>query len=100
MSRANHLESYKKRLASFERMHAQRFGRSFSGRMLEFGCGAGGFMVSALKNGMDIHGVEVDVERQKQFMRNAEEFHPEAANRFTLYDGRLLPFPSHHFDGC
>ena len=68
--------------------------------MLEFGCGAGGFIVSALKNGMDIHGVDVDVERQKQFTRNAEEFHPEAANRFTLYDGRLLPFPSHHFDGC
>jgi SAM-dependent methyltransferase len=65
------------------------------GRLLDFGCGAGGFLQAALDAGLDAYGVEVAPKRQSQYVRIAA---PERHSRFVLYDGDVLPFESGHFD--
>ena len=94
------IEKGNKRYALFQQYHEQKFGSRFSGRLLDFGCGAGAFLISALNDKIDVHGIEVEAARQTQFMRTAEKYGPDAKDRFTLYDGRLMPYPSNHFDGC
>ena len=94
------MEQAGQRYRIFQRYHNSHFGAPLKGRLLEFGCGAGRFLISAYRDGLDVHGVEVDENRRRQFLANAEKYEPGVADRITLYPGRLLPFPSNHFDGC
>lgn len=87
------------RYRRFQIEHAARFGGAFSGRLLDFGCGAGGFLIAAAEKGIDVHGVEVDADRQAQFL-DLTAAKPGLRSRFNLYPGRLFPFPSNHFDGA
>jgi ubiquinone/menaquinone biosynthesis C-methylase UbiE len=88
------------RYKHFQATHQKWFDAPATGRLLEFGCGAGGFMLTALDNGMDAHGVEVDTAREAQFKVLSRQAAPQWADRFTLYPGRLLPYPSRSFDCC
>ena len=63
--------------------------------MLDFGCGAGEFLLAAVDAGLDAQGVDVAVERQRQFHAAAA---PAERGRFILYDGGILPLPSNDFD--
>lgn len=94
------LETARKRHAIFQGNHKSRFGQDFSGKILDFGCGAGGFVMAATEAGLDAHGVEVDADRHKQFLYHARHAGFGQTDRFTLYDGRLLPYASNSFDGC
>jgi ubiquinone/menaquinone biosynthesis C-methylase UbiE len=63
--------------------------------ILDFGCGSGAFLLEAIHNGHEAHGVEVDPERQRQFL----DFAPARYHdRFMLYDGDILPFQSNSFN--
>ena len=87
------------RFKRYQNQHKRYFGTEQSGRILDFGCGAGGFMLAALDAGLDGWGVEVDEERQAQFKYITEQNFPQWKDRFELYAGRLLSYPSNHFDG-
>ena len=65
--------------------------------ILDFGCGAGGFLYTALKAGLDAYGVDCDPSRREiyqSFMHN----NPKNLDRWMLYDGNILPFKSQTFD--
>jgi len=62
--------------------------------ILDFGCGAGGFLLEALGNGHDAYGVEVAPDRRRQFRKAAPAQHHD---RFVLYSGDILPFQSNRF---
>jgi ubiquinone/menaquinone biosynthesis C-methylase UbiE len=62
--------------------------------ILDFGCGAGAFLLEAIKNGHDARGVEVDSERHRQFLELAPAQHHD---RFVIYNGGILPFASNTF---
>jgi SAM-dependent methyltransferase len=94
------LEKARKRYSAFQSNHKARFGHEFSGRILDFGCGAGGFVMAATEAGQDALGIEVDADRQKQCLYHARHAGFAQTERFTLYDGRLLPYASNSFDGC
>ncbi len=94
------IEKGEQRYQRFRRSHITRFGAPPAGRLLDFGCGAGGFLIAALRNGLDVHGIEVDPQRHVEFLRNAERHEPSAKERITLYPGRLMPYPSNHFEAC
>lgn len=83
----------------FQIAHRNTFGAEFAGEMLEFGCGAGHFMIAGEQNGCRMFGVEVDENRQEQYAETAAAHAPAMRDRFTLYEGRLLPFESNRFDG-
>ncbi|MEM9567409.1 MAG: class I SAM-dependent methyltransferase [Cyanobacteria bacterium P01_E01_bin.34] len=91
----NGVERYKR----YQIQHKRYFGTEMAGRVLDFGCGAGGFVLAALEAGLDGWGVEVDKERQAQFQYITEKNFPQWRDRFELYEGRLLSYPSNHFDG-
>jgi SAM-dependent methyltransferase len=62
--------------------------------ILDFGCGAGAFLLEAINNGHEARGVEVDRERLRQFLALAPaQYH----DRFELYEGDILPFESNTF---
>ena len=82
------LERGRQRYHRYRRNFESYAGRRPSGRLLDFGAGAGAFLLAALEAGLDARGVEVDPERQAQFRALA----PARADRFILYDGELLPF--------
>lgn len=88
------------RYQRFKNVHLKRFGRLPSGRLLDFGCGAGAFVIAALRDGIDVHGVEVEQGREVQFRANAARLEPTADSRLTMYDGRRMPFSANSFDGC
>lgn len=88
------------RYKRFQIQHRSRFGRRFSGKLLDFGCGAGAFVIAALMDHMNAYGLEVDAEREKQFLQNAREHYPGAIERLTMYGGQRVPLPSNYFDGC
>jgi ubiquinone/menaquinone biosynthesis C-methylase UbiE len=87
-----------KRFQRFITEHTQAFGHAPTGSILDFGCGAGGFVLAGLSKGADIHGLEVDPERMRQCQHYARQRAPDYLDRFIHYDGRLMPFPSNHFD--
>ncbi|MBS3648682.1 class I SAM-dependent methyltransferase [Pseudaminobacter sp. 19-2017] len=84
----------------FKNEHAKKFGAPIKGRLLDFGCGAGGFVIAALRDGVDVYGIEVDETRLRQCNKNSDEYEPRAKKRFTRYPGRLMPYPTNHFDAC
>jgi ubiquinone/menaquinone biosynthesis C-methylase UbiE len=88
------LERGRQRFHRYRRNFESYAGRRPAGRLLDFGAGAGGFLLAALEAGLDARGVEVDPERQRQFRRLA----PEHDARFVLYDGEMLPFEGACFD--
>lgn len=88
------------RYTRFKADHAKRFGSKPQGRLLDFGCGAGGFVIAALRDGLEVCGVEVDRDREDQFKAAANKHEPQALKSLTMYGGRSLPFPSRHFDSC
>ena len=83
----------------YRRMHIEHFGKPPRGRLLDFGCGAGGFLIAATRAGLDAFGCEVDEDRRDQF-EELSRVAPEVRGRFHLYDGTLLPFASNTFDCC
>lgn len=87
------------RYQRYQAEHTHYFGKEMEGRVLDFGCGAGGFVLAALEAGHDGWGIEVDVERQSQFKNLTDTNFPQWKDRFKLYDGRLMEYPSNHFDG-
>lgn len=87
------------RYKRYQAEHKRYFGAPMQGRVLDFGCGAGGFMLAALNAGHDGWGVEVDAERDHQYKNITEDNFPQWKNRFELYDGRLLSHASNYFDG-
>jgi SAM-dependent methyltransferase len=93
------LDNGTERFKRYQIQHKNHFGALPTGRLLDFGCGAGGFMAAVLTAGLDGWGVEVDDEREAQFNSIADANFPEWKNRFELYEGRFLSFPSNHFDG-
>lgn len=93
-------EKWTQRYRRFQQAHIQHFGERATGKLLDFGCGAGGFLIAALRDKVDARGIEVDEQRRKEFFRNAEQYAPNAKSRFTLYSGRLMPYPSNEFDSC
>lgn len=94
------LEKGKTRYKHFQAGHQKWFNAPAKGRLLEFGCGAGGFMLTALNDGLDAHGVDVDTARHNQFKALSRAAAPQWADRFALYPGRLLPYASRSFDAC
>lgn len=94
------IEKGVQRYRRFKDVHLKRFGRLPEGRLLDFGCGAGGFVIAALRDGMDVHGIEVEQEREIQFRTNAARVEPTANSRLTMYDGRRMPFSTSSFDSC
>jgi SAM-dependent methyltransferase len=85
----------RRRFQLFTNAVQQFTGARPKGRLLDFGCGAGGFLQAALDAGMDAHGVEVEADRQAQFHSSAPA---SRHDRLKLYDGGLLPFGSRSFD--
>ena len=85
----------RKRLRQFQAEVLRITGRTAAGRLLDFGCGAGGFLLAALDHGLNAHGVEVEPDRQAQYLASAPAHRHD---RLKLYDGGLLPFPSRSFD--
>jgi ubiquinone/menaquinone biosynthesis C-methylase UbiE len=88
------LERGRQRFHRFRRNFESYAGRRPAGRLLDFGAGAGGFLLAALEARLDAHGVEIDPGRQRQFRRLA----PAQDARFILYDGEMLPFEGGRFD--
>lgn len=64
-------------------------------KILDFGCGAGGFILQAALNGFDSHGVEVAKERLAEYRQICPKDH---LNRFSLYDRNILPCDANAFD--
>jgi len=93
-------EKGRKRYARHLIQHRRIFGTPVTGRQLDFGCGAGAFMLAGLQDGQDIWGVEVDEKRDRVYKATAAREFPQWRDRFCLYEGRFLPYPSNHFDGC
>ncbi|MBD2841037.1 class I SAM-dependent methyltransferase [Erythrobacter rubeus] len=89
-----------KRFRRYSLDHAKYFGSRPSGRVLDFGCGAGGFVIAALQEGLDVAGIEVDPGREEEYRENAESVEPRAMDCLTMYDGRLMPYASNSFDHC
>lgn len=88
----------KSRFLSFTRNHRNYFGEALSGPMLEYGCGAGDFLIEAHENNIACHGVEVSNVRKSEFERRVPAHKKaELDNFFHLYDGELLPFGSRYF---
>jgi SAM-dependent methyltransferase len=94
------LDMGRKRYEAFQRTHKARFGQPLKGRVLDFGCGAGDFLMAATEGGLDAHGVDVEADRETQFLHHAKGAGFKPTDRFKLYDGRLLPHHSNSFDGC
>ncbi len=97
-SRSKFLSEGDKRFRLYKREHQNAFNRGVGKRLLDFGCGEGRFVFAALRNGHEAYGVEVDDERERQFVQNAERFQNDARNAFYKYDGLLLPFENEYFD--
>ncbi|SPJ31338.1 class I SAM-dependent methyltransferase [Falsiruegeria mediterranea] len=93
------LNKGQERYTRYQVQHRKYFGAPQTGRVLDFGCGAGGFVLGALQDGLDAWGIEVDEERERQFDNITERNFPQWRDRFYLYPGRLMPYPSNHFDG-
>lgn len=93
------LDKGQERYVRYQALHRKYFDVSQTGRVLDFGCGAGGFVLGALLDGLDAWGIEVDEERERQFENISEHNYPQWRDRFYLYPGRLMPYPSNHFDG-
>lgn len=62
-------------------------------RILDIGCGSGGFMKQLLKGGADAHGFEVAQETVERAVAAGID-----RDRIALGDGTTLPFPDAHFD--
>ena len=85
------IERGAKRLRNFRAHYRKHVGKELAGRILDFGCGAGEFLLAALDGGFDAHGIEVCPERQTQFLHLTRD-RPDVVPRFQLYDGRHLPY--------
>lgn len=89
------LERGARRFALYERGYRAYAGGPLRGaRLLDFGAGAGGFLLAARAAGIDVTGVEIDQDRQAQFLAR----NPAEPERFILYDGGMLPLPTASFD--
>ena len=93
------LDAGEVRYNRYQAEHKRYFGAEQKGRILDFGCGAGGFLLAALNAGHDGWGVEVDEERLKQYENIATANFPDWSDRFVFYEGRFLDFASSSFDG-
>lgn len=62
-------------------------------RVIDCGCGSGGYVLELLKRGADALGVEHSADKVEQYKRQAES--PERVMRGNL---ETLEFPSNHFD--
>ena len=89
----------KSRFHAYVKKHKSYFGTPLTGPMLEYGCGAGGFLIEAHANNIACHGVEVVEMRQKQFRdKIAAEKKAHLDDFFHLYGGEILPFNTGYFN--
>lgn len=65
-------------------------------RLIDLGCGAGGYTLALLELGVDATGVEIDGAKVEEFRRRA----PDRADRVTLADLADAPFPDASFDAA
>ncbi|MBD3410533.1 MAG: methyltransferase domain-containing protein [Ignavibacteriales bacterium] len=65
-------------------------------RLIDLGCGAGGYTLALLELGLDATGVEIDDAKVEEFRRRA----PDRADRVTLADLADAPFPDASFDAA
>lgn len=94
------LQAARRKYKTFQYNHKIHFDTECAGKVLDFGCGAGGFLMAAAEAGLDAHGVEVEPARQRQFLHSTTQTGFAQTDRFTLYEGRLLPYASNSFDAC
>ena len=67
--------------------------RLLSGRVLDFGCGSGAFVMYLRSEGIDAQGLELN----NDLMRNS--LHPSIRSYVSLYDGNFpSPYPDKSFD--
>lgn len=93
----NRIERGKHRLKVFKHHYAQIVGTPIGGKLLDFGAGAGEFLLAAVNDGIDAYGVDTEDARINQFRRLAAAFDAVEA-RHQRYSGRFLPFDDEHFD--
>ena len=67
--------------------------RLLSGRVLDFGCGSGAFIMHLRSEGVEAHGLELN----NELMRNS--LHPSIRSYVSLYEGNFpSPYPDNSFD--
>ena len=91
------LKRGRERYERFSEQHRLHFGTEAAGRLLDYGCGARGFVAAAARAGLDAVGVDVTESREKQFGMIAQAA-KMPLERLMRYDGRRLPFGDAHFD--
>ncbi|MGI9289364.1 MAG: methyltransferase domain-containing protein [Pseudomonadales bacterium] len=92
-------EKAQARFSQYVKQHKQYFGEKLAGPMLEYGCGAGQFLITAHAAGIACHGVEVEQARAAQFRANvAAQGRDHLNDYFKLYDGVILPYSSKYFN--
>lgn len=73
-----------------------------TGRVLDYGCGAGNNSIFFMENGYDVRGVEVNEVALKLIKKNLESHHldPKLINNFSIIssDDIKLPFKDDYFD--
>ncbi len=68
-------------------------------KLLEIGCGSGECCLSALIDGVECYGLEVDVHNYNLAIETFAKSNYSHLNRYLcLYDGDHIPFPKNHFD--
>ena len=92
------LDKGQERYTRYQTAHRRHFGKPARGRILDFGCGGGGFLLASLQAGLNAWGIEVDEARETQYDQITGLMFPQWRDRFTLYPGRLLHYPSNSFD--
>ncbi len=69
------------------------------GSILDLGCGRGEFVLSGLKKGYDVFGIDVQELGIRQFEQTAQKYIllEKANSRCIVYDGSYIPFASNTF---
>ncbi len=88
------------RFENYVKIHKQHFGAPPSGPLLDYGAGAGQFLIDAHNGNMACFGVETCATREKEFHRRiAELANDRLAEFFRLYEGDILPYNAKYFGG-
>jgi len=92
-NRAFTQEDFRENSVVVERLASFFFRKTFSGKVLDFGCGWGRLSKILSVNGCEVFGVDI----VPQAIERAQEYVPQGV--FQVYDGKELPFPDGSFDG-
>ncbi|MGE0449305.1 MAG: class I SAM-dependent methyltransferase [Vicinamibacterales bacterium] len=69
-----------------------------TGRVLDFGCGAGALCLTLAARGLEVHGTNISA-RQIEIARNEAHAIGRSGVSFEICDGRTIPYPDAWFDG-